>query len=259
MERLLFTGLLLMATISGLWAQNTTVRGKVISADGKPIPGAKIEAKGLEQNLLSNPDGTFTCELPQRVSHMTASYAGWNQKTEDINWSDQTITLKMHKSNWWNVQPQHYQWFVGVQGVTASTDLNYNGGGIMFGWMKKIGWFVRGEYSPMPSTSTDYSHGQWTTGFTKKGYYNGTAGFIARLGCVLHAYIGFGYGDFEVAKELANGTWANVKSKDCENVVTTMGLLLKMNHVFLNVGAVVGDDGDEAEYTTVHAGLGYFF
>ncbi len=54
--------ILLVISISGklLYAQDGTVKGKIIDETGQPVPGASVTVKGSQQGTLSNVDGTYS-------------------------------------------------------------------------------------------------------------------------------------------------------------------------------------------------------
>jgi hypothetical protein len=265
MKKILAISVALLTSMCTLSAQIATVHGKVVDQNGDPIPGAKVELSGWPKSVLSNLDGTFSYDVPLRAKQLQATYAGWQTTKKHINRKDNTVTLQMKKTTWWNEKPQQRQWFAGIQGTTASTDLHYNGGGVMFGRLKKWGWFVRGEYAPLPSTDLsieDYylDRNYWTTGRMKQGYWSGSVGAITRLWSPIHCYLGIGYGEYQEAREMANGLWVNDEVEHYESIIGNFGLMLKMKRLFINVGMTgnLASDGG-AEYITAHAGIGLFF
>jgi hypothetical protein len=265
MKKILAISVALLASMCSLSAQTAIVHGKVVDRTGDPIPGAKVELSGWPESVLSNPDGTFSYDVPQRAKLLQATYAGWQTTKQRIDRKDNTIILRMKKTTWWNEVPKQWQWFAGIQGTTASTDFHYNGGGVMFGQLKKWGWFVRGEYAPLPSTDlsiedSGLENNYWTTGRMKQGYWSGSVGAIVRLGCPIYIYIGAGYGEYQEAREMANGLWVNDEVEHYESLIGNFGLMLKMKRLFINVGMTGGLAGeDDEEYVTAHAGIGLFF
>lgn len=61
MKKLLLSGILLLAGVTGVSAQNV-VNGTVIDNEGNPIPGAKIEVVGSTESTITELDGTFRLE-----------------------------------------------------------------------------------------------------------------------------------------------------------------------------------------------------
>ena len=67
MKKLLVVLLLLTAAVSGSFAQTRTIRGTVISQDdGQPIIGAAVQVKGTKIGVLTDIDGQYTLQVPER-------------------------------------------------------------------------------------------------------------------------------------------------------------------------------------------------
>ena len=71
--------LLLVAVISfGLCAvaQNRTVKGQVLSADGEPLIGASVLGVGTQSGTATDIDGNFTLSIPASVKTLQVAYVG---------------------------------------------------------------------------------------------------------------------------------------------------------------------------------------
>src|SRR5258706_7972985 len=76
---LLLAGLLVSAQL--LWAQNKiTVTGKVTEANGTPIPGVSVKAKGSNTGTFTDPDGNFKIIVDQKTKTLLFSSVGYNEQ-----------------------------------------------------------------------------------------------------------------------------------------------------------------------------------
>jgi len=57
--------------------QGITITGIVTDADGSPLPGASVVAKGTSQGTVSNFDGAFTLQVPNENSVLVFSFVGY--------------------------------------------------------------------------------------------------------------------------------------------------------------------------------------
>lgn len=89
--------ILLVITASGkfLYAQDGTVKGKIIDETGQPIPGASITVKGSQQGTLSNVDGTYSLAASAQ-SILVFSFVGYLKEEVPVNnKTTADITLKV--------------------------------------------------------------------------------------------------------------------------------------------------------------------
>lgn len=81
MRKLLVVLLLLTAAVSGGFAQSRTIRGTVISQDdGQPVIGAAVQVKGTKIGVLTDIDGQYTLQVPERGKTLVVSYLGYATK-----------------------------------------------------------------------------------------------------------------------------------------------------------------------------------
>lgn len=274
------------------------VRGKVVDKHGNPIPGVKLEIKGGQDSVFSGLDGTFI--LSPSVTHgsLEAYYSGMKPARTRIS-KDMTVTMR--PENWWNREPEKHSFFISLQtgvrmdafGTPTAPSL-----GIMFGTVKRWGWYIRAlswldSYSDFSGSlderfqnaeGDDIAPGYWwTTGRSKKNHSVVAVGAVARLGCALHLYFGVGMALTQDRHELADGSWVataphiRVDSKNMETwmdiddvptgdggFVGDVGLMLRMDFVTLNVGAsYIGNPeffspADPSNWT-LNAGVGFIF
>ena len=108
--RCLLAGMLLTAASPAVWAANEgtaahpapqasnvrTITGRVIDADGHTLPGATILLKGATKGVISDMDGKFFIDVPDKDVTLQISYIG--METQEIkvpkNKKEVTITLK---------------------------------------------------------------------------------------------------------------------------------------------------------------------
>jgi len=55
----------LLFILTGVFAQNTTVTGKVTDPSGNPLPRASIKEKGTKNGTIANDLGVFSITVPQ--------------------------------------------------------------------------------------------------------------------------------------------------------------------------------------------------
>ncbi len=271
------------------------VRGKVVDKHGNPIPGVKLEIKGGQDSVFSGLDGTFI--LSPSVTHgsLEAYYSGMKPARTRIS-KDMTVTMR--PENWWNREPYRHSFFISFQtgvrmdafGTPTAPSL-----GIMFGTVKRWGWYIRAltwldsydyAFNPtgyMASGNEDIAPGYWwTTGRTKKNHTILTVGAIARLGCALHLYFGAGLALAQDLYELADGSWVGTEPymtyvpinhetwEDVEPIeakgafVADLGLMLRLDFVVLNVGtSYLGNIHDPSPDLpgnwTLNTGVGFIF
>jgi len=71
---------LLLCGILLLWgqllAQTRTISGRVVDADGKPIPNASVIVKGSSQGASTNSEGVFSLSVPTGTTRLVVSAVG---------------------------------------------------------------------------------------------------------------------------------------------------------------------------------------
>ena len=274
------------------------VRGKVVDKHGNPIPGVKLDIKGGQDSVFSGLDGTFILSSSVLQGSLEAYYSGMKPARTRIS-KDMTVTMR--PENWWNREPYRHSFFISLQtgvrmdafGTPTAPSL-----GIMFGTVKRWGWYIRAlswldSYSDFSGSlderfqnaeGDDIAPGYWwTTGRSKKNHSVVAVGAVARLGCALHLYFGVGMALTQDRHELADGSWVataphiRVDSKNMETwmdiddvptgdggFVGDVGLMLRMDFVTLNVGAsYIGNPeffspADPSNWT-LNAGVGFIF
>ncbi|WP_080056084.1 carboxypeptidase-like regulatory domain-containing protein [Spirosoma aerolatum] len=94
MLRSLLSILLFIVTSSYLYAQ-TTVRGTITSSqDGSALPGVSVVVKGTSVGTITDKEGKFSVNVPQKSSTLVVSFIGFTtQEVEVANKTNVTISL----------------------------------------------------------------------------------------------------------------------------------------------------------------------
>jgi TonB-linked SusC/RagA family outer membrane protein len=77
-----------------LQAQTKSITGKITDANGNPLPGATINAKGTAVGVSTKDDGTFSIAVPSSVRTLVVSYVGFANKEVDVR-NATTITTSL--------------------------------------------------------------------------------------------------------------------------------------------------------------------
>lgn len=248
-----------------------TVTGRVVDKYGNPISGARVEGVGSSRYTFTNMDGTYELETPERVKRIKAEYAGMNYNTVKARSGN---TIKLKPQTWWNKKPERGQWFAGLQ--MHIPEYNETSFGIMAGWVKYFGFYVRGVYGfGGKDTEEDYNWRTYEednillTGATKTVHSSVGGGGIARIASPLYIYVGLGWLWNDYAVECADDKWREIyvygnedlnRISSYDSPYIELGLMLKYKKLFVNGGCQVGL---EVPYrmTAVHGhvGIGMFF
>ena len=92
--------LLLVAVISfGLCAvaQNRTVKGQVLSADGEPLVGASVLGVGTQSGVATDIDGNFSLSIPASVKTLQVAYVG--METLQVPVSNEFMRIVLQHNN----------------------------------------------------------------------------------------------------------------------------------------------------------------
>jgi len=80
---------LLLGSILLLWgqllAQSRTVTGRVVDADGRPVPNASVIVKGSTSGTTTNNEGVFSLSVPTGASRLVISAVGMTSQEMAIN------------------------------------------------------------------------------------------------------------------------------------------------------------------------------
>jgi TonB-linked SusC/RagA family outer membrane protein len=97
----LFLLLMLLASTI-LFAQDRRVTGKVVEADGSPIPGVNVSLKGIPSNVSTNADGVYTIQVKSDADILVFSYIGFIRQMITVGARtkiDVTLTAEVNTLN----------------------------------------------------------------------------------------------------------------------------------------------------------------
>ena len=72
----------------------SNISGKVVNADGEPLSGVTITAKGTTVTTLTDAAGNFSIQMPAGVTRLVFSYVGHEQQEVDVS-STTTVSISM--------------------------------------------------------------------------------------------------------------------------------------------------------------------
>ena len=88
------------------------VRGTVIDQTGESVPGASIQVKGGTQGTISDLDGKFSLNVPNKKSVLVISFIGYTTQELPVDVSKpMSVVLKEYK----NVGRSRCRWLSGGQ------------------------------------------------------------------------------------------------------------------------------------------------
>jgi TonB-linked SusC/RagA family outer membrane protein len=91
--------LLLMCSASTvLFAQDRKVTGKIVEADGSPIPGVNVALRGIPSNVSTNAQGIYTIQVKSDQDVLVFSYVGFVRQQITVG-SRSTIDVTMSSAD----------------------------------------------------------------------------------------------------------------------------------------------------------------
>ena len=92
MKRVLLLGVCLLLTLSGVFAQNRVITGKVTDGtDNSPLPGVTVGVKGTNLGTITKPDGSFSLSIPANAQVLTFTFVGYEKKEMPIPSGNQLL------------------------------------------------------------------------------------------------------------------------------------------------------------------------
>lgn len=92
--RCIALSLVLIIVSGSVFSQTRTVKGKVTDATNQhPLAGATIQAIGAVSGTQTEEDGSFTLQLPSRITKLSVTYVGYDSKEVLIGSDDLNIAL----------------------------------------------------------------------------------------------------------------------------------------------------------------------
>lgn len=202
-----------MALLMGAASVSAQVetKGKVIDKYGNPISGAKVEGVGTSVSTTTELDGSFVLETPITIKKVKASASGMTSKKAKALSTGTMVKLK--KETIWNAESEGF-WFANLQ--VGIPHYNATSLGLMGGYVKKFGFYVRGMVSFGKKTVGGWD-GYGKSSFTgtqithnyKESFNSITAGVMYHLCSPLYVYAGGGYHFKKMAVQSASeqNTW----------------------------------------------------
>lgn len=87
--------LLCLCTISTLYAQQTTITGRVTDAAfGKPIPGVTVRVSNTNRGAITDVDGHYSLMLPAGSNQLTFSFTGYKTQKATVTGNTLNMTLE---------------------------------------------------------------------------------------------------------------------------------------------------------------------
>lgn len=264
MKKSLLLSLALMLCGSIAFAQ-TSISGTVVDFHDNPMPGARVQVKGTNDFAIANMDGSFTISTNKRKPKLKAEYVGWNS---DVERGVDGVKLELYKTNWWNERPDKFRWFaIANVAFPVGGDQMWSSAapGIMFGQVKYVGWYVKGQFNAFNSMINEHYCGAWATGDSKVEYAAMSCGAIVRLASPIHLYFGGGYFNQKVLDKRVCGNYSKHEGAylNTEDALVDMGLMIRKGRYLIQGGFqeyVLSDhDNDGHDHYTLNFGIGYIF
>ena len=99
LSKILTLLVLLLLPASGLWAQNRTVSGKVLDAQGQAVPGVGIILDGTSTGTLTGADGSYSLQVPAREVVLVFSSLGYVTQRIPVEASRGTVDVTLEEDN----------------------------------------------------------------------------------------------------------------------------------------------------------------
>ena len=98
MKRSLFVFLMLLGSLC-IYAQHSSITGKITDRQHEPIIGASVVVKGSSQGVISDIDGNFTLKNVPSEGTLQISYIGYKTSEVDINPSTSFYAITLEEDN----------------------------------------------------------------------------------------------------------------------------------------------------------------
>ncbi len=98
MKRSLFVFLMLLGSLC-MYAQHSSITGKVTDRQNEPIIGASVVVKGSTQGVITDIDGNFTLKNAPADGALQISYIGYKTSEVDINPSTSFYAITLEEDN----------------------------------------------------------------------------------------------------------------------------------------------------------------
>jgi hypothetical protein len=255
MKKLLMLSVALAAMSMPVMAQ-TAITGTVTDTKGVPMPGARVQVKGTNENVLTNMDGTFSVVTSTAKPKLTAEYVGWTTTTKK---GRDGMVIKMSKggSGWLHFKPERTQFFLGVNAVFPDDKPKYAAPGVMLGVVKNVGLYLKGQFNGVVDDVDDGPSSGWFTGNEKRKYWSASGGLMLRALGPIYLYAGCGYEQRNIYWEFQDGEYLEMDG-GYDGVMVEGGLMLRFGRFFAQGGAQFNAKEDMGK-TKGNFGVGIYF
>ena len=79
-QRMLCTLFIFLISITAAIAQNVTVKGKVVDANGEALIGVNVSVKGTTIGTISDVNGKYSIEVPNQKAILVFSFIGYTTR-----------------------------------------------------------------------------------------------------------------------------------------------------------------------------------
>ncbi len=98
MKKKVLIGLLSFLCISMTWAQELTIKGKVIDTNNEPLPGVNVFVQGTTQGTITDIEGNYSLMVPSAESVIVFKFIGYRDQ-EIVVGSQTTINATLETDN----------------------------------------------------------------------------------------------------------------------------------------------------------------
>ena len=99
LTEILATSVVLLLSGFGLAAQNRTVSGRVLDAEGLPVLGAGVVLEGTATGTVTDADGAFNLQVPAREVVLVVSSLGYTTESVPVSANQATVNVTLQEDN----------------------------------------------------------------------------------------------------------------------------------------------------------------
>ena len=99
LTQILAASVVLLLSGFGLAAQNRTVSGRVLDAEGLPVLGAGVVLEGTATGTVTDVDGAFSLQVPAREVVLVVSSLGYSTESVPVSANQATVNITLQEDN----------------------------------------------------------------------------------------------------------------------------------------------------------------
>ena len=99
LTEILAASVVLLLSGFGLAAQNRTVSGRVLDAEGLPVLGAGVVLEGTATGTVTDVDGAFSLQVPAREVVLVVSSLGYTTESVPVSANQATVNVTLQEDN----------------------------------------------------------------------------------------------------------------------------------------------------------------